>query len=350
EKERMGADCLTIPMFASEHRIETAAGRRYQVVFEPEMVFAGVGASSQLLKPGVDYRYANGSLEFSSPPGGLVDCYAGIAWRERFTPDEMVKRRRQCKTINEWDSQYQLHSRPLHEVRLDPARLRPYNVEPVIKWANGGVTMWLGGTRIVGGSCRWDPSSGKLHSDVSSVALVLQDDRGVRYWHRSLALTGEVAEFASDGKTINGGQVLQLVGLVKQFGIRRVSIETNGIGGFAPAVLKAALKQGKIHDCGVAEIQSTGNKNKRILEAIEDPLRSGQLWAHTSVLDGDAYDVMREWNPAVAQQPDDSIDALAGAIAETPERFGAEMDWNPSAVRRDDWRPSAGVHEVELEG
>jgi hypothetical protein len=142
-----------------------------------------------------------------------------------------------------------------------------------------------------------------------------------------------VAEFDQDGKTITGGQVLQIVEVVKTFALRRVSVETNGIGGFAPTVLKAALKQAKIHDCGVSEINNTANKNKRILEALEDPLASGTLWAHTSVVyaaEGpQPHDQMRDWNPAIKDQPDDDLDSLAGAVSETPERIGRFTGWNP---------------------
>lgn len=351
EMERMGADCLTIPMFAREHRTEDARNVRIDAGFLPEMVFRGIGAHTVLLRPGVDYKLDGTAIVFAKAPGGLVDCYAGSAWPERFTPDEMVLRRKKCKTVNEWDSQYQLHSRPLHEVRLDPKKLRAYAVEPEVKFANKQPAMWLGRVRIVGGSCRWDPSSGKLHSDISSVSLVLQDDRGHRYWHRVLELRGSVADFDDDGKAIIGGQVLQIVELVKEFGLHRVSVETNGIGGFAPTVLKAALKQAKLGDCGVSEIQSTGNKNKRILEALEDPLMAGTLWAHTSVLEGPAYDQMRDWNPGVAEQPDDHVDSFAGAVTETPERIGRAIrdGWIAPEKPRDDWREVTGEHEVQLE-
>ena len=356
EMEQMGADCLTIRMFAHEHRIDSCTQPSYELGFVPEMVFHGIYKHCRVLKAGVDYRMQGTRIVFARPPGGLVDCYAGSAWPDRFTLDEMASRRQKCKTINEFDSQYQLHSRPLHEVRLDPERMIPYVVEPALKLSKVMrrgefvATMWLGQARIVGASCRWDPSSGKLKSDVSSVALVLQDEQGRRYWHRALRLVGEVAEFDQAGKNITGGQVLEIVKLVKDFGLHRVSVETNGIGGFAPSVLKAALRQAGIHDCGVSEVHSTANKNKRILEALEDPLTSGTLWAHTSVFEGPAYQVMRDWNPAVTEQPDDDIDSLAGAVTETPERMGrSSAGWNAPAKGRDDWRPSAGMHEVELE-
>jgi hypothetical protein len=351
EMERMGADCLTIPMFAREHRIEDAKAKAYEVPFAPEMIFSGIGSSTRLLKRGVDYTVTGKTVNMKNPPGGLLDFYSGSAWPDRFTPEEMAKRRQKCKTINEWDSQYQLHSRPLHEQRLDPAKMKAYAVEPVLKYANGETALWLGQVRIVGASCRWDPSSGKLKSDVSSVSVVFQDEVGRRYWHRALELRGDVAEFDDTGKKITGGQVLQIALAVKEFGLRRVTVETNGIGGFAPTVLKAALKQNGVTDCGVSDIQATGNKNKRILEALEDPLTSGTLWAHVSVLDGPAYEQMRDWNPAIADQPDDHLDSLAGAVSETPERVGrTSAGWNAPASDRHDWRPSAGVHEVELEG
>ena len=172
-----------------------------------------------------------------------VDCYAGAAWPERFDRDELQKRRRETRTLNEWDSQYQLQSKPVTQVRLDPARIVPYDVAPVFRYANGELVLWLGRVRIVGAACRWDPSSGKLKSDVSGVAVVLQDDAGRRYLHAIEGVTGEVAEFAQDGKTIVGGQVRQICDLVDRLKLPRVSVETNGIGGFAPTVLRAALKQ-----------------------------------------------------------------------------------------------------------
>jgi hypothetical protein len=120
-------------------------------------------------------------------------------------------------------------------------------------------------------------------------------------------------------------------------------VETNGIGGFAPTVLKAALKQAKIHDCGVSrDQQSTANKNKRILEALEDPLASGTLWAHTSVLEGPAYEQMRDWNPAIKDQPDDT--STPGRRDQRDPRADRPAVGLESAGTqgRDDWRPSGG--------
>lgn len=351
EQQAMGADCLTIPMYAREHRLENAAHPSYPVPFEPDVVFHGIGKFTRELKRGLDYTIAGGRLRFlRGAPGGLVDLYQGSAWPERFTPAEMVDRRRKCKTVNEWDSQYQLHSKPIHQVRLDPDRMALYDHEPRWDTANKQLRMWLGSARIVGASCRWDPSSAKVGSDVSALAVILQDDRGVRYWHRAVKLDGDVAEFDHTGKTITGGQVWQICNVVEALKLRRVNIETNGVGTFAPAILKAALKQRGL-TCGVGDEHEARNKAKAILEAFEPLLATpGMLWAHVSVADGPAFEQMRHWNPALpatAQQPDDYIDAGAKAISDQPERVGGAVR-KSDAPPSQDWRPGAGVFEAEL--
>lgn len=347
EMELLGADCLTIKMFAHEFRVEYATKTEYSIKFKPEYVYSSIGKTARLLKEGEDYRLTKDGISFSSPTNTLIDCYAGCAWPERFSRAELQRRRRSCRTVNEWDSQYQLHSKPVSEVRLDPDRIIPYEVEPVIRYANKVASMWLGSAKIVGMSARWDPSSGKVDSDVSAFGLVLQDEYGRRYLHRVIGLTGEVAEFAPDAKKITGGQVAQICEMVEKYKIPRITVETNGIGGFAPAVLKAALKQRKLI-CGVSEQPSVSNKNLRILEAFEPVISSQMLWAHSQVLDGPLWDQMRDFSPDTKNQADDYIDVSAAAIADTPERLKVSQDSIPER-KQTEWRPSAGVHEMEFE-
>lgn len=344
----LGADALVVRMYEQEHRIEKAEKARHALTFVPEVVLSGIGKHARLLRPGHDYRMEGTVMVLAHPDGALVDCYARPAWGERFDAAEVLKRRRKTRTINEWDSQYQLHAKPVRNVRLDPDRITPYDVEPVIDTVNGEVRMMLGGVRIVAASLRWDPSSGKIGSDVSGAGLVLQDEIGRRYLHRADGLTGDVAVFDDAGKKITGGQVFQLCDIVEKFQIPRVTVETNGIGGFGPTVLKAALKQRRLQ-CGVTEVNNTGAKNKRILEGLEPLFLSpGMLWAHVDVLDGPFYEQCRDWNPAVTDQPDDLLDAAEGACSDVPERIGRIVG-NPTLRARDDWRTDAGVHEVAFE-
>jgi len=344
EIEGLGADCLTIRMFSQEHRIDEARLNAYDVPFIPDVVFSGIGKHSRVLALGKDYQLTKTGIAFFTPPGTLVDCYAGSAWPDRFNADELANRRFKTKTINEWDSQYQLHSKPVTEVRLDPARIIPYDVQPTMRYANGAAAMFLGSTQIVGAVAYWDCSLGKIKSDASAFSLLLTDARGQLYWHVAEGLTGEIAEFDSRDRII-GGQVHQVRELVIKYQIPRVIVETNGPGGFVPTILKQALKG---TGCGVGEEHSTVNKQKRILDAFESPLSAHFLWAHVDVLRGPVWDQMRDFNPAVNNQDDDYIDSGAGAISSTPVRIGRIVG-KPTETRRDDWRPDAGVHEVQVD-
>jgi hypothetical protein len=334
EIERLGADCLTIRMFEREHRVEDANTKAMEVPFAPEYVFAGIGAMARLLVEGKDYKRTAVGIVFNAPPGGLVDCYAGCAWPERFDRAELTKRRRETRTINEWDSQYQLHSKPISEVRLDPERMIPYEVAPTIREANGGFEMLLGSTRIIGASAYWDCSLGKVKSDASAFSLVLTDERGRLYWQVAEGLLGDLDT-----------QCARVREIVVKYQIGRVVVETNGPGGFVPPILRKHLAG---TGCGVGEEHSKINKNTRILDAFEAPMSSGFLWAHVDVLNGPVWAQMKDWSPDVKDQPDDYLDSGAGAISETPVRIGKTVG-KPNALPRQDWRPNAGVFEVETE-
>ncbi len=358
-----GAAVLKIPLFAKAQRIkDTSKSTRYLLAFPPDddgyYVLAGIGKFARLLVEGRDYTIERGELVFKHPPAVELDVYTGCAWPERFTRADIERRRKDSRTLNAWDSQYQLEAKPPQQVRLDPDRLIPYDVEPDVRVVNNSVVMMLGGAQIVSARLRLDPASGKPNSDVSALALILQDADGRLYWHRALALLGELAEIDDRGQ-ISGGQAEQVCDVVAQYQLSRLEVETNGIGGHVPSILRGALKRRGLA-CGVSEINATGDKNMRILGAFEAPLSAGYLWAHVSVIDAVEHQ-MRDWNPAVRDQPDDHLDAAAGAILAEPVRIGkrvtparaapgrGEMSRTRDGVAVDDWRPSAGVFEVEFE-
>lgn len=348
-----GAEALVIPLFANQTRFEPSNVSRTELTFDGEVlddgvwVFVGIGASAKLLAEGVDFDRRGNTVTFDEPVNALIDICVGNAMPERFHRAEMLERRRECATVNYWDQQYGLKSKPIHEVRLNPENIQAYDCEPRFTTANKIPQMWLGKVQLVGVSLRWDPSSGKINSDVSGVCLDFQDAAGRHYWHRMQALTGEIAETNEDGTRITGGQVWQLCDLVKQFRIPRVTVETNGIGKLAPSFLRMALKQRQIK-CAVAEVDAVVSKNPRILEALEPLIQSRMLWAHVSVLDGELWDQMKDWNPAVREQPDDLLDAGAGAVTDQPARVG-QLIKNLNTTRDDDWRPSVGVYESSFD-
>lgn len=348
-----GAVHLTIPLFATQRRYDKDTDRRltFDIGAEPGpdgvWVFVGIGAQAYLAREGVHYRLQGGQVHFDKPAGATVDVCTGNAWPDRFHRDEMEQRRKECRTFNEWDSQYQLEAKPVGEIRLDPDRIVAYDIEPTMRTANGEVVMELGRTRLVSATCHWDPAGAKLTSDTSAFCLIFQDEQGRPFWHRAVALSGEVAEMNDDGKII-GGQVMQICDLVKQFAIPRVTVETNGVGTHAPNLLKAALKARRIQ-CGVEGRHTSVNKNRKILGAFDAPLSSGYLWAHTSVLDV-VEDQMRSWNPAATEQPDDYLDAGAECLNDQPVRIGkgpkVRID---DPVAAEDWRAGAGVHEIAVD-
>lgn len=355
-KKLSDVKCLILKMFEHEKRVENSKiGQVVRLDFEPIHSFTGIGKGSKYFKKNVGYSYVQKGDCWEvtiHEEHYLIDFYSEGIWPERFTAKEMAKRREKCQTLNEWDSQYQMHAKPIGDVRLDPDKIIAYDCEPVLKRANGESIFMIGDRRIVGATFRWDPSSGKTKSDVSSTALVFHDDLGNKYWHRSIALKGDVIETDELGHVV-GGQCWQLANIVREFHLTRVTVETNGIGNFAPAALKAALKTRGIR-CGVSEEHSSISKNKRILNGIEGPLTSGLLWAHITVLEdeqgNDSVQVkqMREFNPAITDQPDDYLDSLALAIVESPERIGKTHNTN-DYEETPNWRTNGGVHEATLD-
>lgn len=347
-----GAAVLKIPLFECATRYEkTDTATRYRhahpVAHDGIYVLTGIGKFARLMVEGTDYKIEGNEVVFAAPPGVVIDIYSMCAWPERFTRVEIEIKRKETKTLNSWDSQNMLESKPVGEVRLDPTKIIPYDVEPRIQYANKVASMYLGSAKIVGMSARWDPSAAKLKSDVSAFAVILQDEQGRRYIHKAAQLTGEVAELLEQGTAIKviGGQVWQICDLVEKYHIPRIVVETNGVGAFAPKWLTACLKQRHLV-CGVQEEQAFVNKNKRILEAIEPPLTSNMLWAHTSVLEGPFWDQCKDWQPDTQNQADDYMDAVAGAISAQPERVKVVIkDGDNKSVS---WRPSSGVHEVAI--
>lgn len=349
EQIESGAAMLKIPLFRHLKRYEdTTRACAYAFDFEPEAdglyVILGIGKFSRVLSEGTDYVVRDKHVVFAAPPGAVLDICAGNAWPERFTRAAIEIKRRDTRTLNAWDSQYGLESKPVTETRLDPAKIRAYAVEPVIRYANDQLGMWLGRTRIVGASAYWDCALGKLKSDDSALTLFFTDDTGQLYWHRAQALTGELAKFDDQGQATEG-QCVQIRELVVAFQIPCVTVETNGPGGFVPPILRRVLKD---TGCAVREAFATTNKQARILDAFEPAISSRFLWAHVSVLEGPVWDQMKDFNPASKTQPDDYLDSGAGAITATPVRIGKAVK-NPGTRDREDWRPNVGVHEVTLE-
>lgn len=347
QMEEEGADVLKIPLFEHHVRYEdksTLKQKRFVFPFEPEddedlYVFHGM----KLLVEDRHYKVVRHAIVFETAPGGVVDIYAGNNWPERFDRKEIEFRRKECRTLNAFDSQYQLQAKPVHQMRLDPERLIAYDQQPEITVANGQVRMLLGRVRISGAVLYWDPALGKKGTHDSAVSLVFTDERGNLYWHTVRELKGDIY----DEKVEQNSQCHQVRELVIAYQLENVHLETNGPGTFVPPLLRRALAG---TGCGVIEVLRTSDqqKAKYILEALEPPLSGQFLWAHLSLWETKLIEQMRDWIPGVEGQEDDYIDSGAGAVKQTPIRIGKVIG-NVKDLKRQHWRPNSGVHEVGVD-
>ncbi len=156
ERIAAGAASLKICLFESVHRYEdTSRETRYRFDFTPGAdgiyVMLGIGISARMCVEGEDYLVDRNYIVFPKAPGATLDVCGNCAWPERFTRDEIAERRRGTPTLNSWDSQYQLEAKPMKESKLDPSKLKAYDVLPRVERANGAIRMMLGSVQIVSG-------------------------------------------------------------------------------------------------------------------------------------------------------------------------------------------------------
>ena len=330
EIEAKGARILKIPLLRNNQRIDEPEINELKVTIPTYdlIVFHG----NQVLEEDVDYKLVDGVLIFDTPMSGLIDLYSGCTWIERFTREEIIKRRKDCLSLNEWDSQYMLRARSLYDSRLNPLRLVPYSDEPIFTKANDTLRCTLNDEPIVTMKVYWDVALGKVKSDDSVLSVVLQNAAGHYFWHRAQALTGDIHK-----------QCQQIRKTVEALKIPHIIVETAGTGGTVPAILRKALMG---TGCTVGEKHPTEQKNKRIINAIETPLSGGFLHAHESIMRGEAYNQMRDWNPMVTDQADDYLDSLAGAILSSPIRLGGRM----SGIKGETFRGFESMVDAEYVG
>ncbi len=204
-------------------------------------------------------------------------------------------------------SQMMLECVDLDKSRLDPGALRFYDAEFDARSAR------IGPDAVTGAALYWDPSGGRKKSDGSVCVMVLRDDRSRRaFVHDAIYLT--VSDEDAHPLARQCDMVLDfMVGR----SMRRIAIETNGIGNALPEIMRdVAARRGA--NIFVQKIVNNRNKETRILDAIEPLLSTGRLYAHVRVRQTPLMSEMLGWSPVGAFSHDDGLDALAGALAMTP--------------------------------
>ena len=235
----------------------------------------------------------------------MLDADGNSAWPELF-PVARLDEMRDAVGARHFMAQMMLQYTSPDKSRLDPGSLRFYDAEFDIDTAR------IGNDVVTGTALYWDPSGGRRKSDGSVCVWLFRDDKTRRaFIHDVLYLT-----VPDDDAHPLARQCEMVLSFMQARAIRRIAIETNGIGNALPEIMRdvAAHNGANIF---VQKIVNTKNKESRILDAIEPMLTSGRLHAHVRVRATPLCAEMLGWSPIAAIGHDDGLDAVAGALCIT---------------------------------
>lgn len=261
-------------------------------------------------------------------------------WPERFPESSIEILKRQTGPAK-FQSQMMLRPSEEDDVRLDPKSLIRYDDQIVCREGNGHTILTIGGLRMVSVTAWWDPAFGSPEKgDSSVVAAVFVDDDG-GYWLHDLRYI--VHDPARSEDVDEATQLCrQVVEFTRELHLPSITIETNGLGRFLPAVLRREMSsQG--YGCSVLEHASHRNKDQRILDAFDPVLAAGALKAHARVWQTPFIDEMRDWRPGRSGR-DDGLDAVSACILAEPVRLR-----RAPTVRRNNWRHQSASHALEID-
>ncbi len=273
----------------------------------------------------------------------LLDAKGNSRWPERF-PDARIAAIRKRSGPNKFASQMMLQPVDINDGRLDPDRLRLYEGELDYREGNGEAVLMLAGRRLVSASCWWDPSYGSPgKGDGSVIAVVFTDDHGDYWLHRVSYLTHDPALIDTQAEAVQ--MCAQAARFVGDHYLASVTIETNGVGGLLPGLLRRELDGIGIAAAVIGKASSQA-KDQRIIDAFDAVLAAGMLHAHRSVWDSPLIAEMREWRPA-SNCRDDGLDAVSGCLLSEPVRLPRRPSTGGEPpTRRDTWRTGSPAFKV----
>lgn len=240
----------------------------------------------------------------------IIDKAGNPAWPELFSV-EKIDEIRQIVGPRHFSAQMMLEFVDVSRARLDPGALNFYDEEFECRTAK------IGDNKISGCAIYWDPSSGRKRSDGSVCVLIYRDDVSHRiFLHDILYLSVSDEELHPLAK-----QCEMVLLFMRHYGVRRIAIETNGIGNALPEIMRdCASRSGQ--DIYVQKIINNKNKETRILNTIEPVLTTGRMFAHRRIQNSPLVSEMLGWSPIGGRFHDDGLDAVAGAmlVVSTPVR------------------------------
>ena len=238
-------------------------------------------------------------------------------WPDKFT-DKAIARLRKKSGPSRFQSQMMLESVNITEARLDVDLFQLYRGALVYSEQDTRPLLKLNGVRLEAASAWWDPAFGSKKGDASVFAVLFWGAVENIYIHSVAYIrnkpVGRSGDNSKGGEDEATSQARQICALIAQNYLSRITIETNGIGKFLPAILRRELVKAGIK-CSVLEHHSHLNKAQRILEALEAPLHAQKLYLNADILSTPLPDEVREWRPDSAGCRDDGLDAIAGALS-----------------------------------
>ncbi|MFO1067974.1 MAG: phage terminase large subunit [Geminicoccaceae bacterium] len=261
----------------------------------------------------------------------IVDAAGQPAWPERFDAAEIESNRRHYGPAK-FRSQMLLEPTDVREIRLDPERLVRYEGELELMAAGSFAQLRIAGRRMVSAACCWDPALGRPDAgDASVIAAVFQDEGGEYWLHAIRYMTAETPH--PQGLD----EATQLCRQVRDFVVANelpsVIVESNGLGGFLPGLLRSELARAGVAAAVLAQAASR-RKEARILDALDPLLAARRLHVHASVWETPFIREMREWLPD-GRSRDDGLDAVSGCLLAQPARLTGRL----GSGRRAAWRP-----------
>lgn len=236
----------------------------------------------------------------------IVDENGASAWPEVF-PNDAIETLRTTVGVRHFSAQMMLSYVPMERARLSPDAVRFYDMELDRRTAK------LGDIIITGTSMYWDPSSGRGGADSSVCVLILRDGRTNRAFIHDI----RYLRVSDDDLHPMASQCHAVLDFMIEYDMRHIAIEVNGIGNAMPEILRDTANR-RNQAIVVQKIVNNEKKEKRILNAIEPLLSTARLFMHERIKLSPICDEMTDWNPISPANHDDGIDAVAGALRNSP--------------------------------
>lgn len=235
------------------------------------------------------------------------------AWPDRYPVCEIERLRLRAGPLK-FAAQMMLEEVNVAKSYLDPRLFNRYRSDLDYREVQGETHLSLDGKRMMSVSAWWDPAFGER--DGSVLAVVYTADDGTCYLHRMEYITVK----PKDGEDEARVQCRRVAEVARDLYVSSVTVETNGLGKFLPAVLRQEMAAMKV-PCAVSEKSNSKPKDIRILEEFDARMAARSMYIHASVYDTPFIREVQEWRPELKNARDDGLDAAAGALSLEPVRL-----------------------------